>query len=222
MSEAIEHYAGVLAALPDPTLAARAADVRSVGRRLLAAWPGGPPAPEGPLVLVATEITADDLLSAADVVVGAASVVGGATSHAAIVARSLGVPLGFGADPALLAGPTARRSLLDLRRRRGRRGAGRRAAGGGRGGHRGRPPPAGATGGRAGPPGGAPGTGGRSRCWPTWPARPMPTSPVRMAVPGVGLLRTEMPFLDGRSGGRRSPSTGRRSNPCWPGWPAGR
>ena len=48
MSEATEHYAGVLAALPDPTLAARAADVRSVGRRLLAALAGRAAAAGGP------------------------------------------------------------------------------------------------------------------------------------------------------------------------------
>ena len=114
VSEAIEHYAGVLAALPDPTLAARAADVRSVGRRLHAALSGRAAPPDGPLVLVAAEIAADDLLGAADAVVGAASVIGGATSHAAIVARSLGVPLGFGVDRALLAVPDGTEVLIDL------------------------------------------------------------------------------------------------------------
>ena len=114
VAEAIEHFAGVLAALPDATLAERAADVRAVGRRLLAALGGRATAPGGPLVLAAHEITADDLLTAAGVVVGAASVIGGATSHAAIVARSLGVPLGFGADPDLLAEADGTEILLDL------------------------------------------------------------------------------------------------------------
>ena len=114
VAEAIEHFAGVLAALPDATLAERAADVRAVGRRLLAALGGRATPPGGPLVLAAHEITADDLLTAAGVVVGAASVIGGATSHAAIVARSLGVPLGFGADPDLLAEADGTEVLLDL------------------------------------------------------------------------------------------------------------
>lgn len=45
--QAVDSYAGVIAALPDPTLAERATDVRQVGRRVLAQppWTRSAPAP---------------------------------------------------------------------------------------------------------------------------------------------------------------------------------
>jgi phosphoenolpyruvate-protein kinase (PTS system EI component) len=58
--------------------------------------------PDGPLVLIAEEIGAADLLEAPVPVVAAISVTGGPNSHAAIVARSLSIPLLTGVDPALL------------------------------------------------------------------------------------------------------------------------
>ena len=60
---AVHEYAALLAALDDPTLAERAADVRQVGRRVLAYLAGARSAvPEGPVVLAAQEIGAADLL----------------------------------------------------------------------------------------------------------------------------------------------------------------
>lgn len=118
IDEAIDHYARILAELPDPMLAARAADVRAVGRRLNAAVRGESTRPDEPgssrrLIVVAREITADDLLVHAATLAGAATVVGGATSHAAIIARSLGIPLVFGADPGILDAPDGTEVLLD-------------------------------------------------------------------------------------------------------------
>jgi phosphoenolpyruvate-protein kinase (PTS system EI component) len=114
VQEATGHYASLLAALLDAALAARAADVRAVGRRLVEALGGRASAPpEGALVLVAREITADDLLRH-EAVAGAASVIGGATSHAGIIARSLGVPIAFGADPEMLEAADGEEALLDL------------------------------------------------------------------------------------------------------------
>ena len=50
-----------------------------------------------------------DLIELAEAgLVGAVSVAGGASSHAAIVARGLGVPMIAGADPAVLAAPAGR------------------------------------------------------------------------------------------------------------------
>src|SRR2546423_1487121 len=63
VAAAVEGYAGTLAALPDPTLRERAADVRQVGRRVLRRLAGldaDPPA--GPFVLLAGEIGPADLL----------------------------------------------------------------------------------------------------------------------------------------------------------------
>jgi multiphosphoryl transfer protein len=98
---AVDHHAETLAALPDPVLAERATDVRQVGKRVLAHLSGHhrDPITDLPLILVATEIGAADLLEPTITVAAAASVTGGPNSHAAIVARSLGIPLLIGVDP---------------------------------------------------------------------------------------------------------------------------
>ncbi|MFF4506221.1 phosphoenolpyruvate--protein phosphotransferase [Streptomyces sp. NPDC001401] len=112
--QAIDAYAGTIAALDDPTLAERAADVRQVGRRVLAHLHGGTgPATDQPLVLVAHEIGAADLLEPGLTVTAAISVTGGPNSHAAIVARSLGIPFLLGVDPQLLELPDGQEILLD-------------------------------------------------------------------------------------------------------------
>ncbi|MFK4227953.1 phosphoenolpyruvate--protein phosphotransferase [Streptomyces sp. NPDC019890] len=115
--QAIDAYAGTIAALDDPTLAERAADVRQVGRRVLADLHGDTgPAPDQPLVLVAHEIGAADLLEPGQTVTAAISVTGGPNSHAAIVARSQGIPLLLAVDPALLDLPDGQEILLDADR----------------------------------------------------------------------------------------------------------
>jgi phosphoenolpyruvate-protein kinase (PTS system EI component) len=111
---AIDTYASMLAGLDDPTLAERATDVRQVGRRVLARLNGGGRNDhDGPLVLLAHEIGAADLLEPHAPVVAAASVTGGPNSHAAIVARSLGIPLLLGVDPAVLDCPDGTEVLVD-------------------------------------------------------------------------------------------------------------
>ncbi|MEY9854984.1 phosphoenolpyruvate-protein kinase (PTS system EI component) [Catenulispora sp. GAS73] len=113
---AVDEYAALLAALDDPTLAERAADVRQVGRRVLAHLAGvTSAAPDGPVVLVAQEIGAADLLEHGDLV-AAASVVGGPNSHASIIARSLGIPLILGVSPAVLDHPDGAEVLIDADR----------------------------------------------------------------------------------------------------------
>ena len=115
--QAVDEYAALLAALDDPTLAERAADVRQVGRRVLAHLAGvTSAAPDGPVVLVAREIGAADLLEHGDLVVAAASVVGGPNSHASIIARSLGIPLILGVSPAVLDHPDGAEVLIDADR----------------------------------------------------------------------------------------------------------
>jgi phosphoenolpyruvate-protein kinase (PTS system EI component) len=99
VDHATNECAAKLEALPDPTLAARATDVRQVGRRVVA-WLHGEiddaDDAEEPAVLVAHEIGAADLLESGRAVAAAVSVTGGPNSHAAIVARSLGIPLLIG------------------------------------------------------------------------------------------------------------------------------
>ena len=116
VDQAVGEYAGLLAALDDATLAERAADVRQVGRRVLAYLAGTESATvEGPIVLAAHEIGAADLLEHGDLVVAALSVVGGPNSHASIIARSLGVPLVIGVDAAALANADGTPVLVDTR-----------------------------------------------------------------------------------------------------------
>ncbi|BCJ74327.1 hypothetical protein CS0771_38710 [Catellatospora sp. IY07-71] len=114
VADAAERYAAVLAALPDPTLAARAADVRQVGRRVvqqLRADGGTNGSGPEPVILVAEELGADDLLEPAMVVAGAVSRLGGPNAHVAIVARALGVPLLFGVS--LPSATEGRQAVLD-------------------------------------------------------------------------------------------------------------
>ena len=96
--EATEDFAARIAAVPDERLAARAADVRSLGRRAARLAAG---APETAAVGAGCVLVADDL-GPADVaeldagVAGIALAAGGPTAHAAIVARSLGIPMAVG------------------------------------------------------------------------------------------------------------------------------
>ena len=109
VTRAAERYAAAIAAIGDPVLAERAADVRQVGRRAVAhLTPGGSPAAgsvngSGGAILVADELGPADILGMEEGdIVAAAAVRGGPNAHAAIVARSLGLPLVLGVDADLL------------------------------------------------------------------------------------------------------------------------
>jgi phosphoenolpyruvate-protein kinase (PTS system EI component) len=88
-------HADALAALPDELLAARADDVRSLGRRAALLAAGSVPASVcgHELVLVAEDLGPADVAELDAGVQAVALAGGGATAHAAIVARSLGIPL---------------------------------------------------------------------------------------------------------------------------------
>jgi phosphoenolpyruvate-protein kinase (PTS system EI component) len=204
MTRAAEHFAQILAGLDNPLLAARATDVRAVGHRLAAAVagaapPGVPPAyehgtPVASRILAGWEVTADDLLLNAESVAGAVTVIGGATAHVGIVARSLGIPVLFGVDPAVLDLPDGTEVLLDTQsglvavdpdHAQRRRAADEAAA---------------LTARRARL------AAGRTADLSTRDGEPVVVLAnvastaeaelaVRMGAPGVGLLRTEMPFL---------------------------
>jgi len=97
-------YADAIAAIDDETLAARADDVRSLGRR--AARLTGERAVASPrgedLILIAGDLGPADVAEFAHSLAGVALAGGAATAHAAIVARSLGLPMITGADPRVL------------------------------------------------------------------------------------------------------------------------
>ena len=113
---AAEAQAAVLAALPDPDLAQRAGDVRQVAAAVVDHLRGNtaPPPPAGTFILVRREVDPADLIQLADGgLAGAVSVAGGASSHAAIIARGLGLPMLAGADPRVLAAAAGHPAILD-------------------------------------------------------------------------------------------------------------
>jgi phosphoenolpyruvate-protein kinase (PTS system EI component) len=108
--------AAAIAALANPDLAARADDVRQVANAVLAHLAGNGPAPPpaGDFILVRRVVDPADLIRWAESgLAGAVSVTGGANSHAAIIARGLGVPMLAGADPEVLTAPAGRPAILD-------------------------------------------------------------------------------------------------------------
>ncbi|HEX6448781.1 MAG TPA: putative PEP-binding protein [Trebonia sp.] len=139
--EAAEQQARVMEKLDNPALAARAADIRQVGAAALdylrtdsgassasaGSSAAGAPGGNEPFILVRQEVGAAELIELADaaeasaaegggagpVLAGAVSVAGGASSHAAIIARSLRLPMLAGADPAVLDIPSGQPAVLD-------------------------------------------------------------------------------------------------------------
>ena len=99
-------YADRLAGLKNELLAQRATDVRDVGQRVLEEVTGQrrekADIPEG-TILVAEDLTPSDTASLDRTkVVGFATVAGGASSHVAILARSLDIPAVAGIEPRAL------------------------------------------------------------------------------------------------------------------------
>jgi phosphocarrier protein FPr/phosphocarrier protein len=93
---AIEQQASTLEKLDNPLLRERAGDIRDVGRRVLALLAGVKQAQiEVPAdsILIAEELSPSDTASLdRSTVLGFCTTTGGATSHVAILARSLGIP----------------------------------------------------------------------------------------------------------------------------------
>ncbi len=97
--QAIEQIASGLAALGNPVLAGRAADLRDVGRRVLAqldpsaAGGGLADLPAYPCILLAADLSPSDTANLdTRRVLGLATAQGGPTSHTAILSRTLGLP----------------------------------------------------------------------------------------------------------------------------------
>jgi multiphosphoryl transfer protein len=105
--DAVEAVATTWEALEDPYLRARVDDLQSVGRQVLAHLLGVPlpaSATAGPGILVADVLTpADTAGLGASGTVGVVTASGGPTSHAAVLARSLGIPAVVGAGSDVLA-----------------------------------------------------------------------------------------------------------------------
>ena len=99
--------AGRLAAQSEALLAARAADLRDVGRRVLRLLAERiedvPKLPDNPVILVADDLSPSDTAQLdPGVALAICTAAGGPTSHTAIIARSLGIPAVVGSGDSVL------------------------------------------------------------------------------------------------------------------------
>lgn len=113
-----EDRAGTLAQLADPLLAGRAADLRDVGRRVLRlladATDSVAALPDHPVILLAEDLEPSDTAKLDPaMVLGLCTAGGGATSHTAIIARSLDIPAVVAAGPAVLDIENGREVILN-------------------------------------------------------------------------------------------------------------
>ncbi|MDG6095437.1 phosphoenolpyruvate--protein phosphotransferase [Acetobacter sp. AN02] len=97
--QATERMAGQLSSLGNPVLAARAADLRDIGRRVLGQIDPDLAAgsledlPDTPCIIVAADLSpSDTAMLDTSRIAGIATSQGGPTSHSAILARTLGLP----------------------------------------------------------------------------------------------------------------------------------
>jgi phosphocarrier protein FPr len=119
-NEAVERMAAKLTALGNPVLAGRAADLRDVGRRVLAKL--NPEIklgnlqnlPDYPCIIVAADLSPSDT-AALDMnrVIGLAMAQGGPTAHTAILARTLGLPAIVAGGNTLLEQKSGTNAILD-------------------------------------------------------------------------------------------------------------
>jgi phosphotransferase system enzyme I (PtsI) len=97
LSAAVEHYAGILSAMDDEYMRARAIDVRDVGQRilrnLLRVSEQALSNLASPSIVIAHDLTpSDTALINKSLLLGFGTAIGGTTSHTAILARILGLP----------------------------------------------------------------------------------------------------------------------------------
>jgi multiphosphoryl transfer protein len=115
--QAYTAQAGRLTSLQNEMLAARAADLRDVGRRvlrLLIGQDGGPAELPEASIIIAEDLSPSDTASLdRSRVRGFCTTMGSATSHAAILARGLGIPALAGVDPRALDLANGTRVILD-------------------------------------------------------------------------------------------------------------
>ena len=103
IERAYAEYAGVLARSKNALIRERAADLRDVSRRLLRTWFGVEDnslnTVAEPVILVAHDLfPSDTAVLDPDKIQGIVTEIGGATSHSAILAKSMGIPAVLGVD----------------------------------------------------------------------------------------------------------------------------
>ncbi|TVX94193.1 phosphoenolpyruvate--protein phosphotransferase [Paenibacillus agilis] len=103
VKEAIDHFVTMFDLLDDDYMKERALDIKDVGNRLLKHLLGAPeitlPTDANPYILVAKELSPSQLVHLNPKnVLGIVMLMGGKTSHSAIMARALGIPLVLGLE----------------------------------------------------------------------------------------------------------------------------
>ena len=103
VKEAIDHFVTMFDLLDDEYMKERALDIKDVGNRLLKHLLGAPeitlPTDTQPYILVAKELSPSQLVHLNPKnVLGIVMLMGGKTSHSAIMARALGIPLVLGLE----------------------------------------------------------------------------------------------------------------------------
>lgn len=103
VKEAIDHFVTMFDLLDDEYMKERALDIKDVGNRLLKHLLGAPeitlPSDTNPYILVAKELSPSQLAHLnPSYVLGIVTLIGGKTSHSAIMARALGIPMVSGLE----------------------------------------------------------------------------------------------------------------------------
>ncbi|MBD2846221.1 phosphoenolpyruvate--protein phosphotransferase [Paenibacillus sp. IB182496] len=106
VKEAIDHFVTMFDLLDDEYMKERALDIKDVGNRLLKHLLGAPeiklPSDTQPFILVAKELSPSQLAHLnTQHVLGIVTLAGSTTSHSAIMARALGIPLVVGLEAKL-------------------------------------------------------------------------------------------------------------------------
>lgn len=107
VKEAIDHFVTMFDLLDDEYMKERALDIKDVGNRLLKHLLGAPeitlPSDTQPFILIAKELSPSQLAHInPQHVLGIVTLAGSKTSHSAIMARALGVPLVVGVETRLV------------------------------------------------------------------------------------------------------------------------
>jgi phosphoenolpyruvate-protein phosphotransferase len=116
IAEAAAPHIAALANLDDPTLASRAADLRAIARRAGELANGDGLAPPAGSIVLAEDLGPSEVASWAGQIVGIVLAQSGTTAHAAIVARSLGIPLVTGVGATALEIPDGEQIAVDADR----------------------------------------------------------------------------------------------------------
>lgn len=116
VSQVADQFISLFESMDDAYMRERADDIRDVSRRLIRNLSGEESSvsfPEEPFILIAVDVTPSETLQLPlSHVRGIATVKGGSTSHAAILARSLGIPAVMGVGESLMAQMDAETLLI--------------------------------------------------------------------------------------------------------------